>query len=366
MARVIVALVLVGLLVAGLFVARDKEPAMAVQDIEAPAGSESLSEIDALASERTAILTTCVEPEEELTVEQIQAKLDEFIAQAVPVLESSADAEHLVVAALFIWRKEPERASRLLNEASRRRPGDPLIATQQLELCELFGGHCALPKVELERRLIAVDKSNGIAWMLVARSRLGRSDEAGALDALRNAASAASLEDNFAEHVLLFDRALAASAGLTSYQTLEDAFGFAAAMVSSSYMITADCHERGGSSAEWQDVCLRLGERLEHDSRTFMGKSIGLSMQASMYELAGDTRSQEQVVDRHEEKRREFHDLIPDTQQAMDLRDARAVRNYLELLIASDEVTAMAYLASEAERLLAEIDVVQQPTCPDP
>lgn len=366
MARVIVALVLVGLLIAGLFVARDEEPATAVQDIEAPASAELLSEIDVLASERTAILKTCVEPEGELTVAEIQVRLDEFIDQVVPVLESSADARHLMVAALLIWREEPEHASRLLNKATVRSPNDPLVAAQYLELCNRFGGHCGRPKVELERRLIAADKANGIAWMQVARSRLSRADEAGALDALREAASATAFEDYFAEHVLMFDRAFAASAGLTSYQMLEDAFGFATAMVSSSYNISMDCSKRSGESAEWQDLCLRLGERLEHDSRTFMGKSIGLSMQANMYELAGDSRSQEQVVDRHEEKRREFYDLIPDTQQAMDLRDARAVRNYLELLIASDEHTAMAYLAGEAERLLAEIDVAQQPTCPDP
>ena len=85
-----------------------------------------------------------------------------------------------------------------------------------------------------------------------------------------------------------------------------------------------------------------------------------------MYELAGDTRRQKQAADRHEEKRRDYFDLMPDTQREADLRDAVVVRKYLELLVASDELTAMAYLGSEAERLAAEIDDAQQSTCSNP
>ena len=366
MARLVAIIVAVAVLIVASLATRQETPITIMESVEAPADAEMLGEIEVFMSEGSIAFETCKEPEEVLTEAQIQAKLDELIDRVVPVLESSAEAEHLMVAALLVWRKEPERASLLLGEASRRRPNDAMIAAQHLELCDRFGGHCAQPRVELERRLIAADKFNGIAWMQVARSRLRRSDEAGALDALRNAASAASFEDNFAEHVLMFDRALAASAGLASHEALEDAFGFAAAMVNTSYIITTDCRERSGDSAEWQDLCLRLGERLEHGSRTFMGRSIGLSMQTNMYELAGDTRRQKQVADRHEEKRREYFDLMPDTQRAADLRDAVVVRKYLELLVASDEITAMAYLGSEAERLVAEIDNTQQPTCPDP
>ena len=366
MARLVAIIVAVAVLIVASLATRQETPITIMESVEAPADAEMLGEIEVLISERPTAIEMCQKPEDELTEAQIQAKLDELIDQVVPVLESSADAEHLVVAALLVWRDEPERASWLLNEASTRRPGDPLIAAQHLELCVRFGDHCALPRVELERRLIAAGKSNGIAWVQVAISRLDRSDEAGALDALRNASTAVSFEDNRAEHVLMFDRALAASAGLTSYQALEDAFGFAAAMVNSSYGISIHCGKRGGNSAEWQDLCLRLGERLEHDSRTFMGKSIGLSLQTNMYELAGDTRRQKQVADRHEEKRREYFDLMPDTQSAARVRDAVVVRKYLELLVASDELTAMAYLGSEVERLAAEIDNTRQPTCPDP
>ncbi len=316
--------------------------------------------------ERSAWPTRCDDGEAPLSEEKILDKTDEFIAQAMPVLEASGDPEHQMVAALLVWRKQPERAAMALNEAARLDPSHPIVASQHLELCDRAGGYCGEPRVTLENRLIATDKANGMAWLQVTRSRLSRSDEAGALEALRAAATSATFEDFFAEHVLIFDRAITATTGASPGESIENAFGFAAAMLSSAYLVSRDCKERSTSSAEWHDLCLRLGERLEYDSRTFMGMMIGVGIQKNAYELAGDTRMLGAVTARAEEARDEWRALLMQTDNTMGFGDPVLMREYLEQLLTNDELTAMRHLNAEAARRRQARGPAAVSECPGP
>ena len=366
MARLVAIIVAVAVLIVASLATRHEAPSTAVEVLEAPIDHTLLSEVDVLIAERNAVFSGCDEGSTDDDLETRKDEWDQLQRQVVSVLEASADAEHLLVAALLTWRDEPDRALQLLGEATARDPSDPLIASQLLELCIRFSGQCSRPRTEVEQKLIAADRANGLAWVQVARSRLERSDEEGAIAAMKEAVAAATIEEYFADYVLLFDRALAASADLSAYERFEGAFGFSAAMVSSSYQITADCTERATSSAEWQDACLRLGERLEHGSRTLLGKGIGFGLQKQMYNLAGNTRQYDLVSGRYEVFRNEYRELTAKSTQALELRDATVTRKYVETLNASDELAAMRYVAEEVQSRLPGSDPAQQSTCSNP
>ena len=296
--------------------------------------------------------------------EQRMAEYEEQAEEMLRVLGSSSDAEHLLVAALVSWRKAPEEAFLLLDRARSADPRNPLVASQILELC-LEIDACNLGRPGLERNLIAADKANGLAWVTVARSRLSRFDEAGALAALREAAAAPSMNDRFAEHALLFERGLAASTDLPPFERGVAALGHGAAIFTGSFLITRDCDERAENSAEWRDVCLRLGERFEHGGRTILTQAVGLGLQAKMYEYGGDSRAQQIAEQRYRGFRNDWQSLAARTTRAMELRDATVQQRFFDTFAASGEIAALQYLATEIEARLPELNA-EDSACPTP
>lgn len=325
---------------------------------------EILDEINVQTVRRALSVEACRQPGEK-SAEEIIAEYEAQGEEMLRVLGSSEDAEHLLVAGLVSWRKAPEQALRFLGRAESADPSNPLIASQILELC-LEIDSCTLARPRMERNLIAADKANGIAWVTVARSRLGRADEAGALSALREAAAAPMMEDHFAAHVLLFERALAAASSLSAFERSVAAHGHGAAVFTAGFLITRDCDERAMNSAEWRDACLRLGERFEHSGRTVLTQLIGLGLQAKMYEYGGDSRAQEIAERRYQQFRQESASLASRTGRAMELEDAQVMRRYLDTFAAAGEIAAMEYLAAEIEARLPELDDNRDSACPTP
>jgi hypothetical protein len=218
----------------------------------------------------------------------------------------------------------------------------------------------------MEQNLIAADKGNSLAWVQVARSRLKRGDENEALAALRQAASATGLNDYFVEYITAFDRALAASSGLSPYERMIAAVGFGAAMPIDAWMITRDCDEKATGSAEWRDACLRLGERFEHDGRTLITQAVGIGMQISMLELEGDTRPLEQALARQAQFKTNYTSLSAQSSRAIELGDATVFRRYLEVFDSGGELAAMQYLADEVAARLPAATNPQSAACQTP
>lgn len=370
MARLVAIIVVVAVLVVASLATRQETPRTAVEtaveSTELPADTRLLDEVETMLSKRSTVFEVCDDTMEDAAIAEKMAELDRLEQQVVPVLEASASAEHLLVAALMIWSDEPDRALQLLGEAAYRDPRDPLIVSQLLAVCVEFGGQCSRPRGEIEQMLITADRANGLAWVQVARSRLERSDEPGALKAMREAAAAATNDAHFPEYVMMFDRGFSASTDLPAYDRLEAAFGFAAALPASTYLIIQDCRRLGENSPEWLDACLRLGERQEHDSRTLLSKALGLGLQSQMYELSGNTRSQQETERRQQAFRESFQGLNQKAGKADKLRDAALAQRYLDTFAASGEFAAMEYLAMEVEARLPGIDSAQQSTCPNP
>lgn len=324
----------------------------------------NLGEIDVQLARRSVALDGCRRAGEKNANERLaeyEAQADEMLR----VLRSSTDAEHLLVAGLVSWRKTPEQALEFLGRAAAADPRNPLAASQMLELC-LETDACNRARPGMERNLIAADKANGLAWVTVARSRLGRGDEQGALAALRQAAAAPSIEDYYADYVLLFDRALAASSNLPPFERSIAAHGHGAAVFTAGLLIARDCEERGPNASEWLDVCLRLGERFEHSSGSIMTRAVGMGLQAKMYEYGGDSRAQDAAERRYQGFRDEWTTLASRTARALELKDATVQRRFLDTFKASGEVAAMQYLAAEIEARLPQPQGDQESRCPTP
>lgn len=376
MARVVtMVIVLVGivLLASQLIPDKDKEPAQPVsppevsQDptIEAREKTSLLGELQVLAFERSLVLRSCANAGDEKSDAEKIAELEQLQQQVFSALQASTEAEHLLAMASINWRGRREDSLQLVAKAAALDPRDPLIAARLLELCKEVDT-CGRARAEAERNLIAADKANGLAWVQVARSRLQRNDETGALEAMQQAVAAAEVNNHFVEYVLLFDRALAASTGMAPNERMMAAMSFGAGAFSDYYMISKDCEEHALQSAEWLNLCLRLGERFEQDGKTFLTQAIGLGMQAQMLELGGDSREFEAVNLRKERHERDMHALSERTWRAEELGDATVFRRYVEAFSTAGERAAMEYLAEVVEERLPPLGEGEQADCPSP
>ncbi len=322
-----------------------------------------LDEIGVRSARRSAVLNACERPEEK-SADELMAEYEAQAESMLRVLGPSSDAEHLLVAGLIRWRKSPQEALALLGRAQAADPRNALIASQILELC-LETDSCNHARPKMERNLIEADKANGMAWVTVARSRLGRADEAGALAALREAAAAPSMDDHFIDYLLLFERALAAASDLAPFERMVAAHGHGAAVFTAGLLIMQDCNERAPNSAEWRSVCLRLGERFEHSGRTIMAQGVGLGLQSKMYEFGGDTRAHQLAEERYRKFEEKWRALESRNSRALELQDATVIRQYLDVFAAADEFAAAEYLADEIEARLPELNE-RNSACPTP
>ena len=374
MARYLTLAVVVIALLVAVFWLREREPA--VIDAAVPAADLSphvetqtqqpseLDEIDVVPRRRLLATDLCPDSDDKSDEERL-AEYELQREQMLRVLSASADADHLLVAALASWNRKPEDALQLLSRAEQADPRNTMVRSQILELC-LEIDACIRARPEMERNLVAADPANGIAWVTVARSRLSRLDDAGALAALREAAAAAEINDHFTDHVLLFDRALAASSNLPPFERSAAAIGHAAAVFTSSFLITRDCNERAKNSAEWRDACLRLGERFEHSGRTILTQAVGMGLQAKMYQYGGDSRAQQAAERRNDRFKEQWTALASRTIRAEELRDPTVLRHYLDTFATAGEIAAMEYLAAEVDARLPGLPEAGDSSCVTP
>ena len=370
MVRILVAVVAALLLISMLWWRlTDRQPDMSVpaEQAEATSAAATAAPFDSreVPVPPGAIFDNCdSKAGEKLEAERLAA----FAAlqdELLRVLSASTDAEHLLVAALSSLQSDQERAMALLSEAAARDPWHPLIAAQILTLCTEIDA-CSRARPEMERNLIAADKGNAIAWVEVARSRLQRNEERGALAALREAAAAAAVEDYFTDYIYLFDRGLAAASDLEPFDRMVAAIGYAAANITTASLVYRDCEQRAANLPEWRDACLRLGERFENDSFTILTQTIGIGLQIAMYELEGDGRAAERAAQRREEFAGQWKPLASRTVRAEELRDTTVMRQYLETFASAGELQAMEYLGDEIEARLPPATATQQPSCEAP
>jgi len=266
-------------------------------------------------------------------------------------LSTSEDAEHLVVAAMLERPKDAQRAFELLVRASTLAPENPLVTWNLLQVCSRTGDVCAGRLNDIENQAIAADAGNAALWASMASIRQRRGDDDLALNALRMAAGAPEYNAYFGEHLLLYDRALAAAADRSSMYRIAAAWGYAAAASGAEIRVLADCSEQAESSILWRDYCRQLGETMARHGRTYLHTSVGLSLQSNMYGIAGGTQQQQRIDERHAKLRQSIGRLSQGDIVEIMSRDESLVRAYTDVFISSGELAAVNFAERDVERL---------------
>ena len=333
-----------------------------------PVGQSFVSDLHSIFTSSTSHDSAC--DQENVSRGQSQVDWAEETARirhdAVPVLAASKDAEHKLAAALLAYGEmNAAGAVDLLVEARQLDPSSPMIAARMLQMCQIAQEGCNLRLADLEIQSLTTDRGNADAWARVATSRASRSDYAGALDALQEAAAAPEFNEYHVDTILLFDRALAASAELSSVERLRAAYSFATVTPLTQNDMSGPCLEQASESGEWLNACLRWGERQELESKSTSGRLHGLVLQQTMYRLSGDAREEASAQARQKEVAEESQKQIEAVSAVDWSRHEPILRNYLDMYAATDEFAAMDYLQAEMAWFPEEEATIPS-SCSDP
>ena len=268
-------------------------------------------------------------------------------------LASSQDAEHLLAAAVMTLDTDPARGFDLLARARTASPGHPLVALNRLDACMAHPAQEACTGHDVEAEAIRTEGSNGALWARIAAKRQEDGDQRGAMQALQHAATAPRYDVYWIDHVKLFERALAASTGLSYSRRTVAAMGIRAAMWRPEYELLSTCVSGIASSPEWRPACLAFGRRLEEDGGTLLDVIFGLSIQAAVYEAAGDTRKHAIASRKRDALRASLRQDDFQAAQRLLVRDPRLLADYLDEADAYGELAAQQFLESEVARLQA-------------
>ena len=285
--------------------------------------------------------------------EESEQQFRQWADSARKTLAQSDDAENRLVAALLGTADAEPTTYAELHDVLDLEPRNPLIAWNYVEYCSDRYARCGLAPALVEQRALLADPSNGALWAKIAAKRFERGNRAGALEAMRQAATASQFDSFWVDHILAFERALRVVPNPNRRNGPIDAIGFVAALPSSEVEIVRTCKKEAPRSPQWMDACLAYGKRLERDSRTLINQMFGLSIQRNVMESAGDPVPLMRVQDveiRIKEYTRQFADA---SMNAMLVFDESLAWRYVELIQAAGEVEAMRQIRVEVDRLLA-------------
>lgn len=344
------------------------EPLGSPDTADLPVGQSFMSDLNSIFTASTSPAAAC--DQDSVSRGQSQVEWAEKTARirrdAVPVLAASTVAEHKLAAALLAHGEmNAAGAVDLLVEAKKLDPSNPMVAPRILQMCQIAQEDCSLSLLDLEVQSVTTDRGNADVWARVASSRASRSDYAGALDALQEAVAAPEFNEYHVDTILLFDRALAASAELSSVERLRAAYSYATATPLTQNDMSGPCLEQASESGEWLNACLRWGERRELESKSTSGRLHGLVLQQTMYRLSGDAREEASAKARQQEVADKSQQQIEAVSAVDWSRHEPILRNYLDRYAASDEFAAMDYLQAEMA-WFPEEEATRPSSCSDP
>lgn len=272
----------------------------------------------------------------------------------VATLSASGSSEHVLAGALLRPQSDPGAILADLERALALDGDHPLVLWHADDLCGrgTDAPHCRSP--DFIARVSSSLYANGALWMRRAVRNLERGNERAALDNVRRAAVAPEYDNFWAQHIVLFERALAIGGDLTSAQRTAVAVGVAAAIDGPGYRIFAECRDRSASDSLWMDACARLAARVAADSRTFLDSAISYDLLEDLYEQSGRHDAARMVA----RERAELESMLTadqDREVVLGLDDRFSSR-WLDEVVANGEIAAMEFALAELERLRADPD----------
>ena len=267
------------------------------------------------------------------------------------LLSKSRNPEHLLLAAILRPAQTGEARILAMADTLNFDPNNPLIHWNFLSFCERFRSEPICRDPTIEDRAIEVDSSNGQLWARIAGYRANRGNMPAALDALKSAAAAPEFNEYWMEYIELFERGLAAATNAPYRERIIQASGMAAGLITNYNLIFEGCKTQAVESAEWLQLCTRLGERLEHEGRTMVSIRIGQSLQKRMYSISGDDEKRAAVEHRSKLGAKLMQDGYAKDGHVLLFRDDRVLAGYISEWASYGELRALQFLRNEVQRL---------------
>lgn len=284
--------------------------------------------------------------------DRIRKEMNELSAR----LASSSDAEHLLAAGLIGSSAGSRNRFETLAAALDRDPDNSLILFDFVRACARGNNPDVCREQDVVGRAIAVDGGNGALWQQIVLLRLQGGDHSGALSAMRNAGTAPGFNYYFVENWLMFERGLAAAANQEYSERTFAANGLAVG-VNGGYAETYRvCKEKIQHSAEWEAVCLRIGQRMEQESGNFLATSIGIDLQKRIFEAADKPAELGSAERRYQSHKAAIELGISSDIQTVMAMDERVMAEFVAEWAAHGELAATKYSRDEVERLKSDPD----------
>ena len=209
------------------------------------------------------------------------------IRQSIPAtLAASSESGHLHAAALL--EQNPANQLGYLKQGMLISPHDPLLVADALRICTAADKELDCPSTAWEAHLIAADGQNSQTWMRIAVNRHRAGDPAGALEALRFAATAAETRDHWPYQIELIEAGITASSDFSFPESAMLAIQFAAQNPPEYNDVIQMCQAESTGSSEWAYQCLTYGKLIEVQGKTAMGIINGIYLQHIAYVGLGD------------------------------------------------------------------------------
>jgi hypothetical protein len=266
-------------------------------------------------------------------------------------LSVSADAEHVLLAGLLGSGDGSRFDLARLRRAVEMNPDDARFHWHLLQACTRMSAANGCDPRGIEAPAIAAGGRSAALWAQIAIGRAARDDEAGALDALRNANGAPNFDSYYVDDVKMIERGLASATDQSFNERMTEAFGIAVTLHSVGGDVYLACSNPVETSAEWQDLCLQLAYRLEKDGQTILDKALGLGIQKTIFELTGDDTKLEDAERRYREFQEEMMQGWGEDVSVVLMFDERVMAEFVDELAAHGEMAAFEFARAETERL---------------
>lgn len=276
-------------------------------------------------------------------------------------LAYSDDPEHLLMASLYggkarrpepsLFPEEPNLDS--LFKGLQIDPRNELLLWNAMTLCAQSNEQSRCDEHRIPELATAALEENAAFWLHLAGIRAAADDAEGAFEALENASTAPEYREYFIEHTEAFARGIAAFNNAPYNERIVSAIGLATALPTVESDLFLACQQQAPTSAKWLYACLAVGERMEAQARTLMTEMLGLGLQKSMYEIAGDDRRAWRVESRRDSRRRLLQDTAGrENELTVLIHDEQVLEAYIDTWKSRGEREAMLFLQYETRRLM--------------
>jgi len=293
------------------------------------------------------------DPRSALSTDEIaQQTLDRF-EQLPVVLAASSDLQHRLAATLFKIHDDQPVALDDLLRLKTVMPKHPVLHWRLLDACRLAAAHSYCASGQYEVDAIGVLGDNAEAWGKIAYHRSLSNDDAGALKAIENAASATIVDDFWGTETHLLFQSLSAAGNGGVAERLFEAMRYAAMISLSHAGLIGLCETKAATSPNWARACTDFGRRREQGSRTAMGRALGAALQKAMHKQAGlDDKASAAALREERLATARFDPRWPDLQVLL-FHEEHIALDYLQQLTIHGEFAARDFLHKELERVQA-------------